>query len=260
MGFAKIPTALGFPVRNQLIVGMPENYTWGLGLQDTVDPCLEQALEGLLYGFQIKESQGEGKSRLRIFIKDLETGDIDMVTAGFESADGSYSFFAQGFCRSLSCPVFDHKKPILLVPKRSTKGRKKAIFCNLFQGQKALRYGIDSIVDCQKVLEALAPNFPAVPLYPVSADDQPECSPSIDDYKDPQPGARGVSFDDLMALNNACLKRLGWSSEKGRDYLIRTYGKRSRQVLSDGEFLEFTQYLQDLVDSLDSSVEDSPPF
>ena len=54
MGFAKIPTALGFPVRNQLIVGMPENYTWGLGLQDTVDPCLEQALEGLLYGFQTR--------------------------------------------------------------------------------------------------------------------------------------------------------------------------------------------------------------
>jgi hypothetical protein len=42
------------------------------------------------------------------------------------------------------------------------------------------------------------------------------------------------------------LKRLGWTSEQGRNYLLQTYGKRSRQLLSDEELLEFVQHLENL--------------
>ncbi|NJL82435.1 MAG: hypothetical protein HC890_04765 [Chloroflexaceae bacterium] len=40
------------------------------------------------------------------------------------------------------------------------------------------------------------------------------------------------------------MKRLQWTSEDGRRYLLQTYGKRSRQLLSDEELLEFWQYLK----------------
>ena len=40
------------------------------------------------------------------------------------------------------------------------------------------------------------------------------------------------------------LKRLGWTSDQGRNYLLQTYGKRSRQLLSDEELLEFLIYLE----------------
>lgn len=40
------------------------------------------------------------------------------------------------------------------------------------------------------------------------------------------------------------MKRLGWSTEQGREYLKRTYGKRSRQELNDAELLDFLRYLE----------------
>ena len=40
------------------------------------------------------------------------------------------------------------------------------------------------------------------------------------------------------------MKRLGWSHAQGREYLRRTYGRNSRQDLSDQELLDFLQYLR----------------
>jgi hypothetical protein len=42
------------------------------------------------------------------------------------------------------------------------------------------------------------------------------------------------------------LKRLGWTSEQGRNYLLQTYGKRSRFMLTDKEILNFLDYLKNL--------------
>ena len=53
-----------------------------------------------------------------------------------------------------------------------------------------------------------------------------------------------IDFSDIIARSNVELKRLGWTSEQGREYLLKTYGKRSRQLLSDQELLEFLEYLK----------------
>ena len=42
------------------------------------------------------------------------------------------------------------------------------------------------------------------------------------------------------------MKRLGWTKEQGRDYLLSTYGKRARIHLTDEELLEFWHYLENL--------------
>ncbi|MDJ0507755.1 MAG: hypothetical protein QNJ64_00635 [Crocosphaera sp.] len=55
-----------------------------------------------------------------------------------------------------------------------------------------------------------------------------------------------LDFSEIIARSNAELKRLQWTTEQGRQYLIKTYGKRSRQVLSDEELLEFLRYLESL--------------
>lgn len=69
----------------------------------------------------------------------------------------------------------------------------------------------------------------------------PEELPTIIEAKEEE-----LDFSDIIAHSNAELKRLRWTQEEGRDYLIRTYGKRSRQLLSDAELLEFLRYLQGL--------------
>ncbi|BFM40265.1 hypothetical protein [Synechocystis sp. LKSZ1] len=53
-----------------------------------------------------------------------------------------------------------------------------------------------------------------------------------------------IDFSEVIARSNVELKRLGWTSDQGRNYLLQTYGKRSRQLLSDEELLEFLQYLE----------------
>lgn len=40
--------------------------------------------------------------------------------------------------------------------------------------------------------------------------------------------------------------RLGWSRAQGRDFLVETYGKRSRLVLTNEELQEFLEHLQKL--------------
>ena len=53
-----------------------------------------------------------------------------------------------------------------------------------------------------------------------------------------------IDFSDIIAKSNVEMKRLGWTNQQGREYLLQTYGKRSRQLLSDEELLEFLQYLE----------------
>jgi hypothetical protein len=53
-----------------------------------------------------------------------------------------------------------------------------------------------------------------------------------------------IDFSEVIARSNVELKRLNWTNEHGKNYLLQTYGKRSRQLLSDGELIEFLQYLE----------------
>ena len=51
-------------------------------------------------------------------------------------------------------------------------------------------------------------------------------------------------FSEIIAKSTVEIKRLGWTNDQGRDYLLQTYGKRSRQLLTDEELLEFLEYLE----------------
>ena len=53
-----------------------------------------------------------------------------------------------------------------------------------------------------------------------------------------------IDFSEVIARSNVELKRLNWTNEQGKNYLLQTYGKRSRQLLSDEELIEFLQYLE----------------
>lgn len=53
-----------------------------------------------------------------------------------------------------------------------------------------------------------------------------------------------IDFSDIIARTNVELKRLGWTTQQGKDYLLQTYGKRSRQLLTDAELLDFLRYLE----------------
>ena len=53
-----------------------------------------------------------------------------------------------------------------------------------------------------------------------------------------------IDFSDILARTNVELKRLGWNTQQGKDYLLQTYGKRSRQLLTNVELLDFLHHLE----------------
>jgi hypothetical protein len=55
-----------------------------------------------------------------------------------------------------------------------------------------------------------------------------------------------VDFSDIIAKIDLEMNRLGWTQEQGKQYLLQTYGKKSRHVLSDQELIEFVRYLENL--------------
>ncbi|BBD58524.1 hypothetical protein NIES2109_13000 [Nostoc sp. HK-01] len=61
------------------------------------------------------------------------------------------------------------------------------------------------------------------------------------------------SFSELIAKTDIEIYRLGWNVEWGRNYLIKTYGKRSRVLLTEEELLEFLNYLESQPTPIDES-------
>ena len=57
--------------------------------------------------------------------------------------------------------------------------------------------------------------------------------------------ATPVDLSDVIAQTDVELTRLGWTNAQGREYLEKTYGKRSRQQLTDEELLSFLLYLEE---------------
>ncbi|WP_017319359.1 hypothetical protein [Mastigocladopsis repens] len=53
-----------------------------------------------------------------------------------------------------------------------------------------------------------------------------------------------VDQSDDIAKIGVEMQRLGWTTDQGRDYLIKTYGKRSRHLLTDEELHDFLRYLE----------------
>lgn len=53
-------------------------------------------------------------------------------------------------------------------------------------------------------------------------------------------------FHDIKNRIDLEMKRLNWTKEQGRDYLLSTYGKRSRLHLTNEELLEFLGHIENL--------------
>jgi hypothetical protein len=57
--------------------------------------------------------------------------------------------------------------------------------------------------------------------------------------------AAPLSVTDIIPLINMELKRLNWSREQGRDYMVSLYNKRASSLLSDEELFGLLQHLRD---------------
>ena len=55
-----------------------------------------------------------------------------------------------------------------------------------------------------------------------------------------------LDYGEIIQQINLEMKRISWTPIMGQEYIIKTYGKRSRQLLNDEQLIEFIQYLSEI--------------
>ncbi|AFZ46229.1 hypothetical protein Cyast_0248 [Cyanobacterium stanieri PCC 7202] len=88
--------------------------------------------------------------------------------------------------------------------------------------------------------ETLADNIE----LPLSYEEEKEETPPPTSVSNTFDLSDAVDFSQVIDQTSIELKRLGWTQEQGKKYLLETYGKKSRHLLSDQELIEFLTYLQ----------------
>jgi hypothetical protein len=96
------------------------------------------------------------------------------------------------------------------------------------------------IVKPMLTLEAPIAKDPA----PAPEDTDKAVKPKKAKAEEPVAAEETQDRSDEIARIGVEMKRLGWTTIQGRDYLKQRYGKRSRQELNDSELLDFLAYLE----------------
>jgi hypothetical protein len=81
------------------------------------------------------------------------------------------------------------------------------------------------------------------PLPAVTAHETPLTEAPLDETTVPI-AEPPLSVTDMIPMINMELKRLGWSKERGREYMVSLYNKRASALLSDDELFGLLQHLQ----------------
>ena len=106
----------------------------------------------------------------------------------------------------------------------------------------------DIDIDTAAIAEPVMPSHPEVQPAPRSNGRNGKSAVKSREVA-PEPAPREpvrepMDLSEAIAQTSVEIKRLGWTDVQGRTYLQRTYGKRSRQHLTDEELLEFLDYLR----------------
>lgn len=99
--------------------------------------------------------------------------------------------------------------------------------------------------------ERLPLGEPLPPVEAVTTSSRPAKSPRSKSSKAAADLPKSITSSDapidlapLFLQIEQEMERIHWTKEQGRDHLKRTYGKRSRQQLTDEELLDFLNYLK----------------
>ncbi len=71
-----------------------------------------------------------------------------------------------------------------------------------------------------------------------------------------EPPESPVDLSDLIAQTDVEMQRAGWSREKGKEYLLKTFGKASRQRLTAKELQQFLNHLRSLPSYIETYPQD----
>jgi hypothetical protein len=144
-------------------------------------------------------------------------------------------------------------KPSLQESKPVPSVNNTEIYTPLFSEEQ-----IDTKVTAPEILPPQEPEYPPLSEVPPS-NVTPFTPRSYTPYEDASvQSAVGkkkrynepVNLSDVIAQTDVEIERLGWTPEQGKDYLVKTYSKRGRSLLSEEELRNFLTYLKSQPDPI----------
>ncbi|MCT7952140.1 hypothetical protein NG798_20290 [Ancylothrix sp. C2] len=110
----------------------------------------------------------------------------------------------------------------------------------------------ESFSTSPNVLEIPPQVFEQVDEEPVysgfSATEPVEVSPPLETSPLPSPTSKKEISEQLTKLIGKEIRRLGWTAQQGKDYLMQAFNKPSSKDLDENELLSFHLYLESLPD------------
>ena len=227
------------------------------------------AIGGRFYSFRwnIKEDD-EGKE-IKYLMLGMQTpsGEKYMIRSQLQS---NFSFQLLMAIGSLPLTSIHDTFEIVLygndttkVNPSSEKGKNylPTVFCKVFHEGREIKYTYnkelrEDITYLVGLVESLGSNFAdKSSKEPSSSEEEWDDTPISQAKPIPESPATAIlkvapapsptiPISDLTLQSNIELKRLGIDAESGRNLLLKRYGKRSRVVLSDEEFVDFVDYLK----------------
>lgn len=168
---------------------------------------------------------------------------LDSILSAVESA-----LLAQGLFVTQTTKVMENGKTVLLTTIYHTSGE-----------SLSSEYPLPENLDSQKLGAAItyARRYALCAILSVAADEEDEAQRKPqkttevvwdgDKIIEAPTQKPTIDLSDIIAQTTVEVKRLGWTNEQGKDYLLQTYGKRSRQLLTDKELLDFLKRLKAMV-------------
>lgn len=136
----------------------------------------------------------------------------------------------------------------LLIPKSSETGQLIVSFWEECKDFPTMFEDFSSEEDSTSESPFLSPEPSSSPQSTLNPPSQPEVKEE-----------NVMDYSEVIARTDALLKQLGWSTERGRQFLTDTYGVKSRQLLNDEQLLNFLRHLEGLAEASSMAL-DSVPF
>ncbi|AOX01484.1 hypothetical protein BJP34_20360 [Moorena producens PAL-8-15-08-1] len=220
----------------------------GLAAAQTVELAEDQARQRALAALGMDSTKGidqnkdnpRAKREVNLPLQPLPRYDVGSTSASHEQTQPNHHFTQATRTSDTSSYSFSES--------RAREVRETA--ANIPSVEPARKFSNDSL---SPDLETSLPVDIPIKREPISYQ-TPQPDPPVQSYSqntietntsDMGPLSSGiVDHSDIITKTNVEMKRLGWTTQQGKDYLLQTYGKRSRQLLSDQELMSFLKYLE----------------
>jgi hypothetical protein len=211
---------------------------WYFYENEKQNPIESQSIRFNLEKITIRETEYKGKTNLKLQIH------VDCGTAKYRIQTGLETYFSKAILMAF-LTAFEQK------PAKSAawglsvqKGDENVVFPHLYLEDQYIFVPKDIVIqDIDPMNLLIKPEFSWVfdQADPHGSKGKQQKQP------DKKPPIQSIDIQALSLESNDLIKRLGWTTEKAREYLARNFNKSSRLNLSDSEYLEFVAKLRRMV-------------